>query len=312
MVILKQTIITISLLSSSLCLGMEQTPSNISLLITTLNEVLSLNKQPISLKTIRKDKDILADFEKKWGYPISNNLIKETIGDKSTYKAVPKTYTNNNPLVKIEIQHINNSPNIISSEKTSSEVKTVNQLHAEEEQLKKMLTEKNVTLLESLNKNKELRDSIQELKKEALRIKKEITSAQNNSIQEEQNTTTKKTKSKKKKKNRTPQQQTVTVKIPKSAISTLPTQLFTEPTVNPTTEDLQKKRNLLKFLFKRYNAKSEGQLKIKLAQECREKKSFGQGSILNGCSWEYLLLTNTLVINTDAFREVKDSWEDID
>ena len=266
---------------------MDTNPSTISTLITTLNEVLFLNKQPI-ISSTKTDADMLIDFENKWGYSIPDILIQETIGNKSIYKLVPQNYTNkNNHLIKREVQDIDYplAPYIIPSKRTNLEMEKTDQINPEKEQLKI----------------------------EPLKIKKEITLTHDKNTQKEQSIITKKTNVVKKKKNLAPKQQTITVKIQKNTVPTVSTkhQSFIEPTVNPTTKDLQKKIGLLKILFTRYNVKSEGHLKIKLAQECTRKNSIGQGSIINGSIWEYFLTTNTLVINTNGLMEIKDCWENL-
>ena len=93
----RQTIITTLLLSSFLCISMENSTATKPFKLMSLKEFESmLPKKHMRFKA-EAYKHINREFEEIWGYCIPDNVIKETITEnniviKSTYKLVSDNF----------------------------------------------------------------------------------------------------------------------------------------------------------------------------------------------------------------------------
>ena len=312
----KFTLIMISLISQSLLLiGMQNSP----LTITTLSDNNTATyqywfpeKNFISFTETGSDK-LNEHFHNNFGYDIPELLIKETIDNKSVYKAVPKNYlTHNNPLATIEIQDIcyplplKNTALTISAEHNNpmediiQNFEGLTLLTQQKNQLEKIIKEKTLILKETLALHTQLTQEIDQAQVRNKEIKKEI-SSKKQSVQQKTAINARKKKAANHKCAGTPNKKN------SSSILISPAAF---PKHNPNRNHTQQKLYAIRYLMKSSTVQTPEQLKTKFYKRCKNNDiNILRGRINRYCTWKYIAYENELIINTDN-RQASSSDED--
>ena len=304
---LQHITIALSLLSQSfLCLSMKKA------IITTPTPIYSYwfpEKKFIDFPKAENDM-VNTSFQLKFGYDIPEIVIKETIGDKSVYKAVPKSYLNqNNSGILLEIQDTFNPQlrkKISLPEKIVQSTKKIDTLPTTEELFKKKLMAEELILQKTLE-NKKDKEELLSLQKENAFITKKIESTQQSTAAIKKEIANVKTQITQQKKHVAPPQKKSTTEKLKNP---------NRPQHNPNKNILQQKLNALRRLLKENNVRTQEQLKNKFANECYENQTaIKYGRINYYCTWQYVYreyghIANRLEFDTDNCPSSESSSEE--
>ena len=259
---------------------------------TQLFEYWFPEKKFITFPEAKNDK-LNTHFREKFGYDIPEIVIKETIGNKSMYKAVPKSYlTNHDPLATVETEDILNA----QLSKKIADIQT-------KEELKKTITSKELIVKKALAENAQLKAQILEHETQIAKIEKKI------ALQKKHLQTT-------------PANQPCLPKVIKGTSAPMKNMekqaagkkknalisQTTKPTMqkpalpkqNPNKNHLQQRMYVIRCLIKNNNVQTAAQLKNKFNDECyNEDCDILFGRINRYCTWEYDPINNELTIDTD-------------